>query len=73
MVPGTQKELTAPAAPLKLENRNGWLICPICRRRKLLRVYRETNGRNIPLYCKNCKTEFVVDIVKGQSFQSQSR
>lgn len=46
---------------------DGYLICPNCRRNKrLLRIRPETEGKSIQVFCRVCKTEHVVDIVKGE-------
>lgn len=75
MVPGTSKDLTAPAPISKLEIRNGWLTCPICRQNKrLLRIYPDTEARNLEVYCRYCKTRMILNIPpKGQSLKDQSR
>ena len=74
MVPGTQKCLTAAAPISKLDVRNGWLICPVCHRnRRLLRVRPSTEAKDLQLFCKDCKSEIVVDIDKGQCFESRGR
>ena len=55
----------------KLTVRNGWLICPHCRKR-LLRVEPSTAAKNLIVYCRNCKSSLAVDIDRGPSFYSQS-
>lgn len=51
--------------------RNGWLECPSCNRnRKMMQVRPDTEGHNIIAYCRICKTEHIVDIVKGECFES---
>ena len=54
--------------------RNGWLICPFCfRNRRVLRVHPKTVAKDAVAYCRDCKTEFFVDIEKGQCFESRSQ
>lgn len=53
--------------------RDGWLECPVCRARRLLRITPELTARNLPVFCRRCKNEIKVDIEQGQSFQSQSQ
>ena len=58
----------------KLTVKDGWLQCPVCRRnRRLMRVLPETEGRQIAVYCRDCKTELKIDIHEGQCFESRSR
>lgn len=75
MVPGTSKDLTADVPIRKLEIRNGWVTCPICKQNKrLLRVHPDTEARNLEVYCRYCKSRVILDISpKGQSLKDQSR
>ena len=57
----------------KLIVKDGWLMCPSCRRRKVLQVRPETSAKNLIVYCRDCRTETMVDIEKGQCFQSRGR
>lgn len=57
----------------KITVTNGWIICPVCRRnRRLLRVEPETVARNLPVYCRDCKQEIVLNINRGQSVERRS-
>lgn len=52
---------------------DGWVQCPICRRNKrLLRVEADTYARRLPVYCKDCKTEIILDI-EGRSVERRSQ
>ena len=54
--------------------RDGYLVCPTCRRnRRLLKVNADTTAHRLVVYCRECKTEHIIDIAKGQSFESRSR
>ena len=58
----------------KLVVRNGWLICPVCKRNKhLLRIQPETEAKDLPVYCRDCKTEMIVNIDRGQSVERRSQ
>lgn len=57
----------------KLVVKDGWLLCPACRRRKILRVRPDTTARNLTIYCRACHAETIVDIETGQCSRSQSR
>ena len=65
------KKLQNEAECVKLSMKDGWLICPHCRKR-LLRVGPDTAARNLSVYCRNCKHSMTVDIHRGQCFESQS-
>ena len=52
---------------------DGWLVCPRCRRNKrLLRINPDTTARHLEVFCRTCKSRIIVDIERGQSFESQS-
>lgn len=54
--------------------RDGFLSCPVCRRnRRLIRILPDTQARRLAVFCRDCKTELIVDIDKGQCFESRSR
>ena len=57
----------------KLIVKNGWVACPNCRRNKrLLRIDAETEAHDLPVYCKDCKTEVILNIDRGQSVERRS-
>ncbi|MCI6972345.1 MAG: cysteine-rich KTR domain-containing protein [Clostridiales bacterium] len=54
--------------------KNGFLVCPNCRRnRHLQKIDPDTEATNLPVYCRDCKTENRVDIREGQCFESRGR
>jgi len=58
----------------KLIVKNGWLACPVCRRNKrLLRINPDTEARGLPVYCRDCKSELILDIQQGQSVERRSQ
>lgn len=57
----------------KLTVKNGWAVCPVCKRnRRLLKVGPETVARNLTVYCRDCKTELILNIDRGQSVERRS-
>lgn len=46
----------------KLVIKNGWVICPVCGKGKLLKVLPTTTVHNLPRPCKRCGQETVVNI-----------
>ena len=54
--------------------KDGWLTCPSCRRNKrLLKIDPDTKAERLRVYCRDCKTEHIVDIDEGQCFESRSQ
>ena len=49
--------------------KDGWLICPRCRKGKVLKVREDTEVKNLEVHCKLCGH---IDIVNIKSL-SQSR
>ena len=48
-------------------------MCPVCKRnRRLLRVEPETQARDLPVYCRDCKREIILNIDRGQSVERRS-
>ncbi|MBQ7778374.1 MAG: hypothetical protein IJ396_05645 [Oscillibacter sp.] len=57
----------------KLTVKDGWIACPNCRRNKrLLRIEADTEARGLPVYCRDCKAEIILDIARGQSVERRS-
>ena len=58
----------------KLVVKDGWVACPVCRRNKrLLKIGPETEAHGLPVYCRDCKTELILNIAKGQSVERRSQ
>lgn len=57
----------------KLIVKNGWVTCPNCKRNhRLLRVEPETEARNLPIFCRDCKSTVILNIDRGQSVERRS-
>lgn len=50
-----------------------WVICPVCRVGKVLKLEPDTTARHLTLYCRCCKRESVVDIAPGERAQPGQR
>ena len=46
----------------KLSVKDGWAICPVCGKGKLLKIRPDTIALNLPCKCKRCGQETVVNI-----------
>ncbi|MDE7003621.1 MAG: cysteine-rich KTR domain-containing protein [Oscillospiraceae bacterium] len=51
----------------------GWLTCPFCRNRRVMRIMLDTTAKQLPVFCRVCRHEFRVEINRGQCFESQSQ
>ena len=40
----------------------GWVICPVCGRQRVLHVLPTTAVKDLPVFCKRCRVESVVNI-----------
>ena len=46
----------------KLVVKDGWLMCPLCQRGKVLKIRSDTRAENLVVHCKKCGQESVVNI-----------
>ena len=54
--------------------KDGYLVCPNCRRNKrLMKVNPDTVATRVVAFCRDCKTENIVDIDQGQCYESRSQ
>lgn len=54
--------------------KGGYLECPHCRKNKrVMKINPDTVAFRVVAYCRDCKTENIVDIDKGQCFESRSQ
>lgn len=57
----------------KLTVKGGWVTCPVCKRNhRLIRVGPETEANWLPVYCRTCRSEVILNIERGQSVKRQS-
>ena len=60
-------------SPCKLVVKDGWITCPVCRNKRLLRIEEETEAHDLQVYCRDCKTEIILDITRGRSVERRSQ
>lgn len=46
----------------KINAHDGWLRCPRCGQKKVQRVLSTTRVTALPIYCRRCKCESIVNI-----------
>ena len=51
----------------ELDFKYGWVGCPACGNKKIKRIRRDTQARNLPLYCRKCKREYLVEITPDKT------
>ena len=42
-----------------------WVVCPVCRRGKMLKLTEATRAQGLVLFCRQCKHESMVEIGPG--------
>lgn len=57
---------TAQELVCKSASGAAWVMCPACRRGKLLRLTEATRAQGLVLFCRQCKHETVVEIEPGE-------
>ena len=45
-------------------NDTEWILCPICGNKTHLKIRRDTQLRNFPLFCPKCKQEKLINVSK---------
>lgn len=54
--------------------KDGYLECPRCRQNnRVMKIRPDTVARRAVAFCRRCKAEIIVDIDKGQCFESRSQ
>lgn len=68
-----EKRLRVKSEYGTLSIKDGWITCPVCRRnRRLLRITPDTQADCLPVFCRDCKTEIILHIERGQSVERRS-
>lgn len=64
--------------------RGGFVVCPECERkhsqnpawpinRSLLRIDAQTKAKALPVLCRKCQKEIILDIAEARAFECQSQ
>lgn len=55
-----------------LRIQNGWAVCPVCGWARMMRVEPDTRAKRLPVYCKRCRHETIVNIEPESQCQCAS-
>lgn len=57
-----------------------WLLCPVCKNKTRVKIRKDTELKNFPLFCPKCRQEtlinvkqFNVSVIKEPDAKTQSR
>jgi uncharacterized Zn finger protein (UPF0148 family) len=56
----------------KLTVKDGWVMCPVCGRGKVLKVREDTEVKNLEVCCKLCRRKSVLNIKSLSQSRSAS-
>ena len=45
-----------------------WLLCPVCNSKTRIKLRLDTELKNFPLFCPNCKQETLINVEKFEIF-----
>lgn len=54
--------LTKPLDRANVKDTDRWVPCPVCGKKRLFHLLPQTRGQNIPVFCRQCRQEIVIDI-----------
>lgn len=47
---------------MKLDSDTEWIYCPLCEAKTRIKIHSNTVATKMPIYCRKCNTESLVDI-----------
>ncbi len=50
-----------------------WVHCPVCGGKTRTKIRKDTEAKNLPIFCKICKNEFAADIKDMEVKQSDCK
>ena len=51
---------------VKMIDKSGFIICPICKHKTRQKATKETYLKNFPLFCPKCKCQSLIDLIEGE-------
>lgn len=58
----SKKQLTNSPECGRIERDERWIVCPACGRGKVLKALPTTEVKDLPVYCKRCHQQSIVNI-----------
>ncbi len=58
--------------PARLVVKDGWVICPVCGKGKLLKTLPDTTAHHLPSKCKRCGQVTIVNIEAPEPESSET-
>ena len=43
-------------------DKENWILCPVCGNKTRLKIRKDTELKNFPLYCPKCKQETLISV-----------
>lgn len=63
-----------------MKNNFEWVLCPVCGNKTRLKIRKDTELKNFPLFCPKCKQETIINVkqlnisvIKEPDAKTQSR
>ena len=50
--------------------KDGIIVCPICKRKTYQKITPRLTAKALPVFCRFCKNQIIVDIAHGQCSRS---
>ncbi|MGP1404713.1 MAG: cysteine-rich KTR domain-containing protein, partial [Catonella sp.] len=45
-----------------INNERQWLLCPVCKNKTRVKIRKDTELKNFPLFCPKCKQETLINV-----------
>lgn len=51
--------------------KDNWVRCPLCNSKTRTKIRPDTEAKRLPVMCRICKNEFIMDIENGKAKNSK--
>jgi hypothetical protein len=52
--------------------KDGWVYCPICSNKTRTKIRKDTEAKNLPVFCPKCRNTIVMDIYGSEIKRMQN-